>query len=152
MERRSRGTSGQTKKMTRTPNTVSGWQPATASCLGVGSPETEGREPGDGKAKLQHKASHYAAHSPCSGLRYYFRFTRGSAAKRLHPGLRLYRPTGSKLRALRAPEQIDYNLAAYCQLAVLQEFESSPNETLGHMLLPAEKGEFIDVDRLLIIC
>ena len=85
MERRSRGTPGQTKKMTRTPNTVSGWQ----------------------KAKLQHKASHYAAHSPCSGLRYYFRFTRGSAAKRLHPGLRLYRPTGSKLRALRAPEQID---------------------------------------------
>ena len=29
--------------------------------------------------------------------------------------------------------KINYNLAAYCQLAVLQEFESSPNETLGHM-------------------
>ena len=28
------------------------------------------------------------------------------------------------------------NLAAYCQLAVLQEFESSPNETLGHMWNP----------------
>ena len=76
---------GLNNKTTGTPNAVSGCQ----------------------KAKLRHKASHYAAHSPCSGLRYYFRFTRGSAAKRLHPGLRLYRPTGSKLRALRAPEQID---------------------------------------------
>ena len=29
--------------------------------------------------------------------------------------------------------KINYNLAAYCQSAVLQKFEKSPDETLGHM-------------------
>ena len=35
--------------------------------------------------------------------------------------------------SVRLNRPIDYNLAAYCQLAVLHEFESNPNETLGHM-------------------
>ena len=43
------------EKNNQSPDVRSGRQPATASCLGGASAETEGREPGDGKALLHNK-------------------------------------------------------------------------------------------------
>ena len=58
-----------------------------------------------------------------------FRRTRGSTPGYDYTALRAQ----NYAHCVRLNRCIDYNLAAYCQLAVLQEFESSPNETLGHM-------------------
>ena len=52
---------------------------------------------------------------------------RGSTMGYDYTALRAQNSTHS----VRLNRPIDYNLAAYCQLAVLHEFESNPNETLG---------------------